>query len=431
MKLSRRQIAHLLLAFTIVGSTATKSAALPACAGKFQLGYEQPERQDVDPGKLLVLTHWVRDNPARILSLTLSRNGKVIYDLQSSRLDRNAAHYVMSVTKSITAALVGVALDRGLIKGTGSSVADNLPRGLFPGAEAFARLQTVTLKDVLGMSALDAELFPHSGTPEAKERSRRFFRSPDRLQFALEQPVLTRTGQDFQYTDVTPMLAGGIVQLATGMTLLDFGKQALFDPLGFANVEWMHQDRAGFDNAAYGLRLRPIDMQKLGILFLNKGCWENAQLIPSDWVATSFTPWIRSRPHLREPNYGWYWWVDRFASGWVGHTANGWKGQRITVVPAKALVITMTGIIEDGSEDRIYRDVLDRFVIPAVETSVPAGAPTAELAARLASALHEVWTGKAAIGPDTERRMIPSATPKEPHDAFQRRSFEGNGPGRE
>jgi len=73
------------------------------------------------------------------------------------------------------------------------------------------------------------------------------------------------------------------VQLATHETLLDFGTQALFDPMGFENEQWMHLDSAGYDNASYGLRLRPIDVQKFGMLFLNNGCWSGQQLIWNEW----------------------------------------------------------------------------------------------------------------------------------------------------
>ena len=73
------------------------------------------------------------------------------------------------------------------------------------------------------------------------------------------------------------------MQLATHETLLDFGTQALFDPMGFENEQWMHLDSAGYDNASYGLRLRPIDVQKFGMLFLNNGCWSGQQLIWNEW----------------------------------------------------------------------------------------------------------------------------------------------------
>jgi CubicO group peptidase (beta-lactamase class C family) len=397
----------------------TAVATTPVCIARFPFGYDEPERQGVDLQKLLEVTQWLRENPAQILSLTISHNGKVVYELYSSRVDRDAAHYLMSVTKTVTAALVGAALDRHLVKAASSTVAENLPRAIFPSTEAFGRFQTVTLKDVLGMSALDAQVAPRQNTPEARDRSARFFRSPNRLRFALEQGTLAHIGEEFQYTDVTPVIASGVVQLATNKTLLDFGKQVLFDPMGFQNEEWMHQDATGFDNPSYGLRLRPIDMQKFGILFLNNGCWERQQLISKEWALTSFTPWIKSRPDSREPDYGWYWWTNKFGSDWIGHTANGWKGQRITVVPDKGVVVTMTGIIEDGTEDRFYDELFNRFIIPAFERGTSANEPIGDLKMRIANALNDIRTSKTAIGGNTEARMIPSASPKEPHHEFR------------
>jgi uncharacterized caspase-like protein/CubicO group peptidase (beta-lactamase class C family) len=406
----------------IIPSVQTSMTAKSTCIVRFPFGYDEPERQGVDLQKLLELTQWLRDGPVPILSLAISRNGKLVYELYSSKMDGSAAHYLMSITKSVTSALVGAAIDRHLIKATNTTVAENLAEGIFPSKESYKQFHEITLRDILGMSALDAEVPPHQKTPEAIDRNNRFNLSSNHLKFALEQPALAHVGSDFQYTDITPMIAGGIVQYATKRSLMDFARAALFDPMGFQNEEWMHQDGAGFDNASYGLRLRPIDMQKFGMLFLNEGCWEGQQLLSREWVLTSFTPWIKSTSNNREANYGWYWWADRFASGWVGHTANGWKGQRITVVPDKGVVVTMTGIIEDGTEDNVYRDLFNRFIIPAVETRTSASAPAADLKVKLTSALKDIWTNKTAIGANTEARMIPSAAPKEQHREFLPRS---------
>jgi hypothetical protein len=200
---------------------------------------------------------------------------------------------------------------------------------------------------------------------------------------------------------------------------LDFGKASLFDPMGFQNEEWMHQDPSGFDNPSYGLRLRPIDMQKFGILFMNEGCWAGRQLLSRTWVSTSFTPWMRTRANLPEANYGWYWWQQRFESGWSGHSADGWKGQRITVFPDKGIVVTMTGIIEDVSEDKLYADLINRFIIPAVETGIRADTADVGTQANLKSALADVWMSKNAINSTAEARMIPSVSFKERHRSFR------------
>jgi CubicO group peptidase (beta-lactamase class C family) len=411
------RVAAAILAILPSGWCFTALAATSSCA-KFQFGYDEPERQGINPQKLLELTQSLRENPTPILSLALSRNGKVVYELYTSKLDRNAAHYVMSVTKSVTSALVGAIIDRHLIKSVRATVAEALPRAVFPNTETYARFNRVTLKDVLGMSALDAQVVPHLKTPEAIDRNSRFNQSPNHLVFALEQQTLPHIGIDFQYTDITPMIAGGIVQYATNQSLFDFANTALFNPMEFQNEEWMHQDRSGFDNASYGLRLRPVDMQKFGVLYLNGGCWGAEQLLSKEWVSTSLTPWIRSRPDNREANYGWYWWTDRFPSGWVGHTANGWKGQRITVVPDKGVVITMTGIIEDGLEDKYYRDLISEFIIPAVDAKPSESRSSAGIKTKLRTALEDIWMNKTVLGPNTERRMIPSVLPKERHRQF-------------
>ena len=91
------------------------------------------------------------------------------------------------------------------------------------------------------------------------------------------------------------MLAVGALQYVTGKGALEFAEEALFRPLDFRNYEWMHQDVSGIDNGGYGLRLRPIDMQKFGILYLHHGNWNGKQLISKNWVDSSFEPWNRSR----------------------------------------------------------------------------------------------------------------------------------------
>jgi CubicO group peptidase (beta-lactamase class C family) len=207
------------------------------------------------------------------------------------------------------------------------------------------------------------------------------------------------------------------VQYAAKKTLFDYAKETLFDPMGFSNEEWMHEDPAGFDNPAYGLRLRPVDMQKFGMLYLNQGCWNGQQLLSKEWISTSFSPWIKSNPARHDTNYGWYWWQDRFASGWIGHTANGWKGQRITVFPRQAIVVTTTEIMEDGSENMVYDTIINRFIRPAIASNSAVPADVA-VRTKLQSLLADVWANKNVITGTVEARMVPTVTAKERHRAF-------------
>jgi len=376
-----------------------------------------PEDEGLDSNALIALTEWIRDHRAPIFSLLVSRNGRLVYELYTSSLTREHAHYQMSVTKSVLSALVGVAIDRGLLTGPDASVTETLPRALFASDADFARFRPVTIHHVLGMSALDAPDPPRVTTPEAIERHRRFRTAPNRLRVALAQPLLESPGRAYQYNDVTPTLAVGVVQYATRTTALEFAEQSIFQPMEFRNYEWMHQDPAGLDLGGFGLRLRPIDMQKFGVLYLNGGRWRGRSLISRDWIQRSFSPWNRSRPQAPDPDYGWFWWRSARRFGGAAHIANGWKGQRIAVLPRLGLVVTMTACIEDGSEN-VFNELLDRFVVPSVRGDRPLRRdPAAE--ARLARLREVVRTGPSRIGAQTETRMIPSIQTKDRRVPFR------------
>jgi CubicO group peptidase (beta-lactamase class C family) len=376
-----------------------------------------PEDEGLDSGTLIALTEWIRDHRVPIFSFLISRNGKLVYELYTSSLTRNQAHYQMSATKSVVSALVGIAIDRGLLSGPDASVTEILPPRLFASDADVARFRSVTIRHVLGMSALDAPDPPRATTPEAIARHQRFRTAPNRVKFALEQPLLATPGRDYQYNDVTPMLAVGIIQYASRTTALEFAEDTLFRPMGFRNYEWMHQDRSGVDLGGFGLRLRPIDMQKFGVLYLNGGTWRGHQLIARGWIERSFTPWNRSRPDAREPDYGWFWWRYAARSGWTAHVANGWKGQRIAVLTRQKLVVTMTGCVEDR-ENVVFTELVDRFVVPSVRGDGPLRRDPATRS-RLEALLEEIRTGPSRIAATVETRMVPSVSPKDRRVSFQ------------
>jgi CubicO group peptidase (beta-lactamase class C family) len=268
----------------------------------------------------------------------------------------------------------------------------------------------------MGMSALDARVPPHLINDETRQRQAEFLRAPNRLKFALTQRLLPQVGVDFQYTDITPYLVGGSVQYATRMSMFDYATRYLFAPMDFRNAEWMHTDAAGINNASYGLRLRPIDMQKFGLLYLNEGCWRNRQLLSRDWVRQSFTPWIKSKQYYPKPDYGWFWWTRSRSGGWNELQANGWKGQRISIFPEKQIVVTMTGVIEDGSEDGTYERIISGFIIPSIEMKAVTQSKSTD---DLKTALSNVLQTKNALSAPIEDRMIPSSKRKEASPAFK------------
>jgi CubicO group peptidase (beta-lactamase class C family) len=398
---------------------ASHAAPLDAAdAGDLRWG--APDERGMDARPLIAMASWIASSDVPIYSLLVSKDGVVVFELYTSSVGREEAHYLMSVTKSVTSTLLGIAIDRHLVPPVETSVADALPPTAFASAAERERFRAVTIRDALGMSALDAQVPPHRNLPRDAERERAFLASPNRVKFALTQAILPEPGTSFQYTDITPLVAIGILSYATKETALEFAEETLFRPLGFRNYEWMHEDAAGMDNGAYGLRLRPIDMQKLGVLFLHGGVWGSKQLVSRSWVEQSFTPWIRSGPRAREPNYGDYWWSTPFGPKWRAHVANGWKGQRIAVFPEHGVVVTMTGVLDDHDEDAIFQRVIREHVIPSVDGSNgEPPRPDPAIREALAVAIERARGGPLRGGPTVERRMVPSVDHKTGHHALR------------
>ena len=167
-----------------------------------------------------------------------------------------------------------------------------------------------------------------------------------------------------KYNDQTPTLASGILSYSSGKSAFDFAKTHLFDPLGFKNAEWMHQDETGINMGGYGLRLRPIDMQKLGILYLQNGNWNNTQIISKEWVDKTSNPYIG---YGSNPVYGYFWWFNDYGSKLKFQEANGWKGQRIAFNRDKGVVVTMTACIENNKEEEVFKKIMNDFIIPALD----------------------------------------------------------------
>ena len=136
-----------------------------------RFGFAEAENEQVNVQQLINLTEWVQSQPQiPILSILISRNGHVVYQLLTSSLSGEESHYLMSVTKSVTSALVGVAIDQRKLKDPEQHISELLPAQWFESESSRKMFSVLTLKDVLGMSALDAPVSPHDKSAVAQKR---------------------------------------------------------------------------------------------------------------------------------------------------------------------------------------------------------------------------------------------------------------------
>ena len=103
-----------------------------------------------------------------------------------------------------------------------------------------------------------------------------------------------------------------MLERATKMSLEDYARVKVFEPLGIIDAEWMG-NLSGMPSAASGLRLRARDLAKFGSLYLHGGKWNGTQVLPSEWVDVSTRRQFPFRPRTGADadghfGYGYFWW---------------------------------------------------------------------------------------------------------------------------
>jgi len=336
-----------------------------------------PDEVGVDPA---ALCQWSerrlatpRDN---IHALLVVRHGKVVFEqyftgdderwgrpLGQVTYDRTMLHDLRSVSKTVTALLVGIALAQQQLASLDQPLFDFLP--------AYADLRTpdkarLTLRHLLTMSTgLD---WDETRTPytDPNNSAIRMMRSDDPYRYVLSEPVVTPPGAKYTYSSGATELLGAILHKATGQRLDEFARAVLFEPLGITAFDWMKLPN-GESAAASGLRLKPRDVAKIGHLVLAHGFWQGRQIVPRDYLDEATAPQIQGAGAYF---YGYQMWVGRslvhkreidWAAGF------GLGGQRVFVIPSLDLVVVLTaGLYTSPLQGTLTSDILNDVVLPAV-----------------------------------------------------------------
>jgi CubicO group peptidase (beta-lactamase class C family) len=296
---------------------------------------------------------FVRSNGTRVHSVQLARKGKLVLDAYFYPYREDMRHDVASVTKSVTSTLIGLAIDKGHLRGAQEPLL-----GLFPdrgAAKVDPRKAKITLEDLLTMRAgWDCGFEPN----EARLMEMR--RTSDWIQFMLDLPMLAQPGERWAYCSGNCQVLSALISRKTGTNALAFGRRELFEPLGIRDVSWPADSHG--NNFGWGdLQLHPRDMARIGQLLLQRGRWGERQVLSEGWIRKA------TRPHVEKTTgsdqYGYYWWVPGPKYPGV-FEAIGRGGQRITVWPAKELVLVYTG-------GGFNNDHLTPFILNALKSDSP------------------------------------------------------------
>ena len=299
-------------------------------------------------------------------SLVVARDGAVVREAFFNGGGPDSDEYVWSVTKSMLALTVGIALDRGCLRSLDQTIGELLGRTTVADPEKAA----VTLRHLLTMSSgLDFPEMASYGTGASLYQA--WVTAPDQVAWVLARPMTAAPGARFEYGSGTIHLASVALTRACGMRTDELADSELFGPLGLAPRRW-EPDHQGYSNGGAGLNLTPRDMQALGHLALHGGSHQQRQVVAAPYVAAMTSAQIATGSGMATPFYGLGWWVGQTGDGAAFALANGWGGQFILVVPRKRLVVTtaalttaLSGTAAMAQWQRIF-DILMLRVVPAV-----------------------------------------------------------------
>ncbi|MCI0536522.1 MAG: beta-lactamase family protein [Verrucomicrobiales bacterium] len=287
----------------------------------------------------------------------LIKNGKLVLEEYFYQFDRDKLHQLRSATKSVVSALVGIALDRKLIASKEEKVVSFFPEHEIKNPSAEKR--AITVEHLL---ACESGLACEDGNPASPGEEQKMNASPDWVRFILDLPMVDAPGETGRYCTGGVILLGRIVEKASGQRLPDFAAENLFAKLGITNYRWNFKpDNSSFDDACQ-LHMRPRDMAKIGLLYMNEGKWKGKQVISREWVKAS----LSRHSVVRGTDYGYLWWrqwLNVNGTRVHGVTAEGNGGQRIYLWPSLDLLVVITG--GNYNEQSPADEVQIRYILPA------------------------------------------------------------------
>jgi CubicO group peptidase (beta-lactamase class C family) len=256
-------------------------------------------------------------------------------------LGPDSLHDLRSISKSVTSALLGIALADSFAAALARPVADYLP-----GLDVDASHRGITLHHVLTMTAgLEWNEMDVPYTDSTNDELR-LYEASDPAAEVLDRPLVSPPGDAWYYSGGTTQVLATVISAMTGQTLDDFARDHLFAPLGITDFEWLGPGGWIPDNPAAmsGLRLTARDLAKIGSVYLHGGRWRGTQIVPAEWVARS------SERHVPEIGdwssgglwgYGYQWWIGDWPAGQRVIAGVGNGNQRLFVVPSERLVVTV------------------------------------------------------------------------------------------
>ncbi len=250
-----------------------------------------------------------------------------------------------SATKSITALLIGIAIDRGEIPSVSARVVDLLPE-VAPAFTSDPRKGAVTVEDLLTMrSGFDCD----DWDPKSPGHEDAMYEERDWLAFWAGVGMRDAPGGRYSYCTGNAVALGRILARATGTAVDRYAEERLFAPLGISGARWERFNRDADVDTGGHLRLHPEGLLAIGELVRRRGVVGSGaserRVVSADWIERMTTE--RTAIPDRPQRYGYLWWLDATTAADLPKTrlwmAWGNGGNFLIVLPELDAVVVFSG----------------------------------------------------------------------------------------
>lgn len=282
----------------------------------------------------------------------LIKDDKVLVEEYFNGQERNIPHRMFSITKSVTSALIGIALDDGLIESIDDPITQYIP-------ELRANFSNITINMLMNMQSgikfTEGKMPWHDDT--------KIYLHPDSSFLINQMKITDEVGKFFHYNDIHPLIIGEILmrQLRSPKILIDYLYKRLWAPLGMEFPSYLTIDsfKHNFPKFESGICCTPIDITKFGRLYLNNGSLNGNMIINPDWINQSldfssmempkeyynfykdhvWNKWLASG----KGSYKNFWWGYKVKKNQYDYFAMGMKGQILYICPSKNIIALRLG----------------------------------------------------------------------------------------
>ena len=322
-----------------------------------------------------ILNNYSSKNDINIRQIVAYKDNVLEIEEYKNGFSREDTLNIMSVTKSITSLLIGIAINKGLINSVNDKVMDYY-KDIYTPKKGEKTIYDITIKHLLTMTA------PYKGKSEPWKK---VCTSQD-WSLSILDSLGGRKGitDEFRYHTLGTQILLGIIRITSGMNVLEFANEYLFEPLGIetrvnANCKskedqfaylmnkgnhgkvWF-MDPTDMPTAGWGLSLSAYEMAQIGRLILNNGFYNNMRIISEEYLDAMTKSYVSLDYKFGNQDYGYLWWLPHRNREVIAAIGDG--GNIIYINKKYNIVVAVTGYFKPLVFDRV--EYIEKNIVEAL-----------------------------------------------------------------